>query len=238
VADPMRGMSEDSAPPLEPAEGSSQSPAREGPPGSREARPRSRVLRRSALAALGLVAAVVAYALWGFISVWAGSRANEARRVDAIVVLGAAQYHGRPSPVFERRLLRAHELYEQGHARVIVTTGSKQAGDRVTEGYAGFHYLRRRGVPEERLLVVVHGADTWEELTATAHVLSQRQMSRVLLVSDPYHSYRAKRSAAEAGLEAYVSPTDGTAPFGRLARETAAVCLGQLIGFRRVSQLR
>lgn len=185
------------------------------------------------LAAIGLVAVLSALA-----AVLHASTVDEARPVDAIVVLGAAQYWGRPSPVFERRLLHAHELYEKGYGRVIVTTGSKREGDRVTEGYAGFNYLRRLGVPEEDILLVVHGSDTWEELTATAHVLGQRGMRRVLLVSDPYHSHRAKRSAVEAGLEAYVSPTAAPSSPSQLGREAVAVALGRLIGFRRVSQLR
>ena len=91
---------------------------------------------------------------------------------------------------------------------MIVTTGSNQEGDRFTEGFAGFDYLRNQGVPEAALLVVVDGSDTWEQFTATAAVLRARDMSSVLVVSDSYHSYRAERIADDVGLEAYVSPTD------------------------------
>lgn len=200
--------------------------------------PRRSLRRGVALAGIVLALAAVAHVGLSFLGVYRGTRVDEARPADAIVVLGAAQYWGRPSPVLERRLLRALELYREGHSRVIVTTGSKQAGDRVTEGYAGFEYLLRRGVPERDLLVVVHGTNTWEQMTATAHVLARRGGSTVLLVSDPYHSHRAKRCAEQAGLRAFVSPTATRSTPRQLARETAAVALGTVIGFRRVSTLR
>ena len=172
-----------------------------------------------------------------FLQVWRTSRADEARPVDAIVVLGAAQYDGRPSPVLQKRLDHALELYEQGLADFVVPTGGSQAGDRFTQGFAGYDYLRSNGVPDEDILVVVDGTNTWEELAATALQLSNRGMSEVLLVSDPYHSLRAREIAEDVGLDAHVSPTDGSASFGQLVRETAAVSVGRLIGFRRLSNL-
>jgi uncharacterized SAM-binding protein YcdF (DUF218 family) len=187
---------------------------------------------------VAVVLAGIAYVGITFVQVWNGSRSDEARAVDAIVVLGAAQYDGRPSPVLEARLVRAFELYDAGHAAVIVTTGSNQIGDRFTEGFAGYEYLRNLGVPEDQLLVVVDGNDTYEQLSATAVVLRDRGLSRVLLVSDPYHSYRAKAIAEEVGLVAYVSPTDIDGSFRQLVRETAAVSIGRIIGYRRVSGLR
>ncbi len=186
---------------------------------------------------LGLTLLGIVYVGVTFIQVWRTSMADEARPVDAIVVLGAAQYDGRPSPVLEARLQHALDLWEQGLADVIVTTGSNQEGDRFTEGFAGYEYLRNRGVPDDRLLVVVDGSDTWEQFTATAAVLRERDRSSVLIVSDPYHSYRAERIADDVGLEAYASPTDTGSSFRQLARETAAVSVGRLIGFRRVSNL-
>lgn len=187
--------------------------------------------------ALGLVALGVLYVAVTFVQVWRMSQVDEARPVDAIVVLGAAQYDGRPSPVFEARLDHAQELYEGGFASVIVTTGSSQVGDRFTEGFAGYDYLRGLGVPDEDILVVVDGSNTWEQMTATAAVLGVRDMDSVLLVSDGYHTYRAELMADDVGLEAYSSPTDGGSSARQLLRETAAVSVGRILGFRRVSNL-
>lgn len=186
---------------------------------------------------LGVLVVGVLFTAVTFFQVWRLSRTDQARPVDAIVVLGAAQYDGRPSPVLEARLLHALDLWDRGLADVIVTTGANQPGDRFTQGFAGYTYLRDAGVADEDILVVVDGTSTWEELTATANVLAERGMDRVLLVSDPYHSYRARAMAGDAGLDAWVSPADTGAPVGRLARETAAVVVGRLIGFRRLASL-
>lgn len=174
------------------------------------------------------------YVGFNFLGVLIASDADERDRVDAIVVLGAAQYDGDPSPVFAGRLDHAFELWDTGVAPLIVTTGSKQEGDRVTEGFAGFEYLRFEGVPEEALLVITDGSSTWEQLAATARQLRQRGLDEVVLVSDPYHALRLTQIADEVGLEASVSSTDGSTSIRNLARETAAVSLGRVLGYRRV----
>lgn len=175
-----------------------------------------------------------AYLAVNFLSVLAASGRDDRQPVDAIVVLGAAQYDGDPSPVFAGRLDHALELWQEGLAPLIVTTGSNQPGDRVTEGFAGFEYLRFGGVPEESLLVITDGASTWEQLAATALQLRLRDLDSVLLVSDPYHALRLTQIAAEVGLDASVSSTDGHTSIRNLVRETAAVSLGRIIGYRRV----
>jgi uncharacterized SAM-binding protein YcdF (DUF218 family) len=198
----------------------------------------SRTRRWVVFGALGLLTLIVLYVGVTFVQVWHASRQDEARHVDAIVVLGAAQYDGEPSPVLEARLDAAFVLYDAGYSSVIVTTGSKQEGDRFTEGFAGFAYLRDRGVPEENLRIVVDGTNTFEELSATANVLRDEGLGdRVLLVSDPYHALRAVEIAREVGLDAWFSPTQLDSSFRQLLRETAAVSVGRLIGFRRVSNL-
>ncbi len=188
--------------------------------------------------ALGVALLGVLYVGITFIQVWSASRSDQARPVDAIVVLGAAQYDGRPSPVLEARLDRALELYQEGLAPVIVTTGSNQEGDRFTQGFTGFTYLRDQGVPEADLRIVVDGTNTFEELSATANVLREERLGTdVLLVSDPYHALRAVEIAREVGLEAWFSPTDLDSSFRQLVRETAGVSVGRIVGFRRVSNL-
>lgn len=197
----------------------------------------SRRLRRVLWSLIGLCGLAVIYVGVTFVQVWRATTVDETRPVDAIVVLGAAQYDGRPSPVFERRLRRSFDLYQQGMAPVIVTTGSNQPGDRFTEGFAGYEFLRLLGVPEAAILVVVDGSNTWEQLTATDAVLAERGLNRVLLVSDPYHSYRAEQMADSVGLEAYSAPTDGSSSMRQLTRETVAVSVGRVIGYRRISNL-
>lgn len=180
------------------------------------------------------VTLVVGYVAVNALGVLSASTRDDRVPVDAIVVLGAAQYDGEPSPVFARRLDHAFSLWQEGLAPLVVTTGSKQAGDRVTEGFAGFEYLRYAGMPEDALLVVTDGASTWEQLAATARQLRRLELATVLLVSDPYHSLRLLQIAGEVGLEAEVSSTDGRTSLRNLVRETAAVSLGRVLGYRRV----
>lgn len=170
--------------------------------------------------------------------VWTAHNHDVPSSADAIVVLGAAQWNGDPSPVFEGRLLRALELYEAGVSQYIVTTGSGQPGDDVTQGFAGFEYLRNQGVPEEAILIVIDGTNTWEELTATARVLDDRDLRSAVLVSDPYHNYRLLRMAEEVGLDASVASTDLDPTIRNYARESIATIAGLVLGWRRLSNLR
>lgn len=214
------------------------------------------ILKRTFWGVLGLAVLVALYVGSTFYQVWSLSSVDDTVEgtgpYDAIVVLGAAQYNGEPSPVFAGRLDRALELYEDGFADFIVTTGAKQDGDTYTEGYVGYEYLRDRGVPDEAVLVTVNGTNTWEQLSETAAVLEDRkprvlgldeddpasnEENSVLMVSDPYHNYRMAKIAAEVGLDPYVAPTDVDPVMGEYVRETAAVSAGQIIGFRRLRNL-
>ncbi len=197
-------------------------------------RRRSGLRRRGILAVVAVSALVTAYLGVTFVQVLLGADADPLTDADAIVVLGAAQYDGVPSPVLERRLDHALDLYRAGIAPLVVTTGANQPGDRFTEGYAGYRYLRDAGVPDGDLLVITTGASTYEQLAATARELGSRDAERVVLVSDPYHSVRLHQIADEVGLDALVSPTSGGSSLRQLARETAAVALGRVLGYRRV----
>ncbi len=179
-----------------------------------------------------------AYLAITFVQVWATSRTDYRGSADALIVLGAAQYDGVPSPVFEGRLEHALTLYNDGLADKIVTTGSNQPGDVFTQGFAGYEYLRDQGVPDEDIVVIVDGKNTWEELSAAANQLKPLGLTDVILVSDPYHSHRAASIAAEVGLDADPSPTDSASPTKQLVRESGAVAVGRLIGYRRLSNLR
>lgn len=183
---------------------------------------------------------LVAYMGVTFVQVWRASLRDEAGPTQAIVVLGAAQYDGRPSPVLRARLDHAVDLYGQGHAPVVWVTGGQQPGDRTTEGKSGYDYLRAQGLPDEALQIENQGRNTWESLAATARFLHQRGTTDVLLVSHPYHSYRVAGIAKQLGLTPHVSPTKtrhtGAGDNARaLARETAAVALGRIVGYRRLT---
>lgn len=189
---------------------------------------------------LAAVLVAVAYVGVTFVQVWRASMEDDAGPAQAIVVLGAAQYDGRPSPALQARLDHAAELYDQGHAPVVWVTGGRQPGDRTTEGKSGYDYLRSRGLPDEALAIENQGRNTWESLAATARFLHERGTTEVLLVSHPYHSYRLSGIAGELGLTPHVSPTDSRPPrwvdsARSLARETAAVALGRLVGYRRLT---
>lgn len=188
------------------------------------------------------VGVLVLYVLVTFAQVWDASTQDQDDPADAIVVLGAAQYNGVPSPVLARRLDHALELYEAGVAPTIVVTGGKQAADRFTEAAASFTYLRERGVPESAILREENGANTWDQLAATSRLLADRNVSSAVLVSDDYHALRLDMIAGEVGLDATVSPVDqhlsAAGKVRALVRETAAVSVGRVIAFRRLSNLR
>ncbi len=125
--------------------------------------------------------------------------------VDAIVVLGAAQYNGRPSPVYAARLDHAAELYRAGVARHIVTIGGGQPGDRVTEGEAGRAYLAGAGISASALVAVGTGNDTLVSLRAAQVMLTEQGWRSVVLVTDPWHAERSALIASDLGLTVQVS---------------------------------
>ena len=184
---------------------------------------------------------LAAYLALTFVQVYRASRHDGARAADAIIVLGAAQYDGRPSPVLQDRLDHALALYEAGLADHIVLTGGRQEGDRYTEATAGYNYLRDQGVPDEALMKEVDGTSTWESLRASARFLAGEGLTNVVLVTDDYHAYRVEAIAEEIGLDATVSPTDsrlaGTEQLRQLLRETAAVAVGRIIGYDRLFRI-
>ncbi len=200
-----------------------------------------RLVRIAVRVGLVAVVATVLYVVVTFLQVWNASTNDGHDKAEAIIVLGAAQYDGTPSPVLEGRLEHAIDLYGAQVAPIVVVTGGKQPGDRFTEAAASYTYLRAAGVPEAAILREEQGANTWEQLAAATRELRSRGMTSAVLVSDDYHAYRLDRIAHELGLIAQVSPVDpGLSVGGRvkaMARETAAVAVGRIIGFRRLVNL-
>ena len=191
---------------------------------------------------IGIVAAVVLYfaVTTALVAVWMGK--DEHPKVDAIVVLGAAQYDGRPSPQLAARLDHALELYNDGVAPVVMVTGGNQPGDRFTEAEASANYLVDRGVPEAAIMHEDAGHTTYESLDAAADQLLDAGLDEVVLVTDPYHSLRSRLIADEVGLDATLSPTPtsvvtGWTSFRRELEEAGGVAVGRIIGFDRLSDL-
>jgi uncharacterized SAM-binding protein YcdF (DUF218 family) len=139
--------------------------------------------------------------------VWEVARQDDRQQADAVVVLGAAQYDGQPSSIFAARLKHAAALYDDKLAPRIVTTGGGRAGDAYTEAEAGRRYLIKLGVPASAVVAVPVGTDTLGSLQAVAAKAAQDGWSRALIVSDPWHSLRARQMARDSGLTAWTSPT-------------------------------
>ena len=196
-----------------------------------------RTFRLAVKAAVAVVALGALYVGVTFVQVWMASRADDAPTSDAIVVMGAAQYNGRPSPVFAGRLDHAVELYDAGKAEWIVVTGGRREGDEFTEASAAAGYLIARGIPESAMLLESSGENSWQSLAAAARILRDRDLTEVILVSDPYHALRIRAIADEVGLEPHVSPATGSSSVSRLVKETAAVSVGRIIGFDRLVRL-
>jgi uncharacterized SAM-binding protein YcdF (DUF218 family) len=165
------------------------------------------------------------------VAVWRAAHTDEASRIDradVILVLGAAQYSGRPSPVFQGRLDHSSLLYRNRFADRIVVLGAKRPGDSLSEAEAGANYLVESGVPPDDVSVSPLGETTYESLKAAANFMGERGMESAFLVSDPWHNLRIRRMARDLGIQGYVSATWQSAArsqstrLGGYARETFA----------------
>ncbi len=202
--------------------------------------PAVKLLRRPAvviplvlgLAVIGLIAA-------SGVAVWRAAHHDEARTVDdvdVILVLGAAQYGGEPSPVFRGRLDHAALLYRQRFSDRIVVLGAGQPGDRMSEAEAGANYLVERGLPIEAVTPTPVGSTSYESLQAAAEYMREERLQTAFLVSDPWHNLRIRRMARDLGIEAYVSATFQSAAttqrtrFGGYFRETFAYLRYRIFG--------
>ncbi len=188
-----------------------------------------------------VVTAAVVYLAVTLVQVWLTSRQYDPRPAGAIVVMGAAQYNGVPSPDLRARLSEALLLYRQGHSRFVVVTGNKEPGDHYTEAQAGDRYLVDNGVPADDI-AEVGGDDSWQNLSEAAPVLKGRQATTVLMVTDPFHEHRSLAIATDVGLTAYPTPTrtspiSGAATVPYFLKETLGVGLGRIIGYQHLHSL-
>ena len=195
---------------------------------------------------IGVVTAVsllaVTYYAVSLFQVWTTGRNQSVTPADAIVVMGAAQYDGRPSPQLQARLDQVLILWNEGVAPVIIVTGGNQPGDRFTEASTSSAYLQDHGVPESAILFEDTGRSSWESLQNVAEVADQHGIGSVILVSDPFHSLRIRLMAEELGLIAHTSstrtsPVRGLNAFKHHVAEAGGVALGRVLGFERVESL-
>jgi uncharacterized SAM-binding protein YcdF (DUF218 family) len=139
--------------------------------------------------------------------VWQVARVDDRDKADVLVVLGAAQYDGTPSAVLSSRLDHAARLWRNGVAPVIVTVGGRRVGDTYTEAEAGRNYLTSYGVPTDVVVPIGEGRDTLESLQAVARRAESAGWHTAVIVSDPWHSWRARTMADDLGLTSWTSPT-------------------------------
>jgi uncharacterized SAM-binding protein YcdF (DUF218 family) len=137
---------------------------------------------------------------------------DQALPADAIVVFGAAEYVGRPSPVFRARLDHAYELFEHGLAPLVITTGGSGNDPKFSEGQVGRDYLANKGIPDVNLIAETQAGDTDQSAKRVAVILEANELKSALLVSDAYHLYRAKRMMEAEGIQVYTSPRPGSTP--------------------------
>lgn len=168
--------------------------------------PRSLTRDLARVVLLGILAsfAIALYATW---RIMVQGAQDDARPVDAIVVLGAAQYDGRPSPVFRARIDHAVDLFQQGIAPVLIVTGGKQEGDRTTEAATARAYAVSKGVPDSSILDEDQARTTLESIHRVKGVLDAADLHTVVFVSDPSHMLRVLRMASDEGITGWGSPT-------------------------------
>jgi vancomycin permeability regulator SanA len=198
------------------------------------------VRRHPILSAAAVVLLLVAVVIGASaFTVWRAAHTDDASRVDRadiIIVLGAAQYGGTPSPVFVGRLDHALLLYRQGRADQVMVVGSNEPGDSTTEAQAGRDYLVSKGVPADAVLAEPIGRTTYESLVGAASYMREHDLHTAFLVSDPWHNARIKRMASDLGIRGYASATWTSAAksedtrFTGYARETIAYLYYRVFG--------
>ena len=177
--------------------------------------------------------------------VWWVGKSDQGRAVDAIVVLGVAQYDGRPSPQLQARLDHALALLLEGASPLVITTGGNQPGDRFTEAETSANYLiKGLGIDYQAVEILQEniGTTTRESLIGVRDIMQSRGLHSVLIVTDPYHSLRSRLIAQDLDLVAYVSPTRtsplrGASAVSRHVREALGVAVAHLIGFANLERL-
>ncbi len=182
--------------------------------------PRGQNSRRGLLRPLllGVALCVLAFYIASCVLIVRQSRNDEARSADAIVVFGAAEYAGRPSPIFRARLDHAYDLYERKLAPIVIVSGGSGNDPTFTEGGVGRDYLVSHGVPERNTIAETQGDNTSESAERVANIMHTNGWNTCIAVSDSYHLFRIKKMLARQGIKAYVSPRPQEAPLTKGSR--------------------
>jgi uncharacterized SAM-binding protein YcdF (DUF218 family) len=151
------------------------------------------------------------------------AREQQLQAADAIVVFGAAEYDGRPSPVFRARLDHAYDIFRKGLAPMVITTGGAAADPNYSEGGVGHDYLMRRGIPEMALIAETQASDTSESAQRVAVIMRANRLKTCLAVSDAYHVFRIRKMLEHEGLKVYVAPRADSRPKSLWQRGTAVL---------------
>ena len=145
------------------------------------------------------IAVLIGIFLWVLLifNIYQNSHENDNKKVDAIVVLGASQWNGRPSPALKARLDHAYKLHKKGIAEYIILTGGTAEGDIISESRVGKNYLSKKGIPENKILIEDKGKKTKESLRNITEILDENNFNKILFVSHGYHLYRVKKIARD-----------------------------------------
>jgi uncharacterized SAM-binding protein YcdF (DUF218 family) len=198
-------------------------------------------LRWGLRVAVFVASVIVLYFAVTLVQVWLTSRQYDPHPAGAILVMGAAQYNGRPSPDLKARLDQALHLYRDGYARLILVTGGKERGDRYTESQSGATYLESKGVPKTDI-IEAGGDTTYQNIADAQPKLAAHGVKVILVSTDPFHEDRSM--AIASGLSLIPSPTPtqsspitgwSTVPY--FLKETVGVGLGRIIGFNHLEWL-
>lgn len=161
---------------------------------------------------LWLTLAILGYLTAVYRQVVVNSGGDSRRSAEAIVVFGAAEYGGRPSPIFRARLDHAAELYRQGLAPIVIVTGGSGADRHFSEGGVGRDYLVRAGIPDRQLIAETQSPDTAESARRVAKIMHANGLRSCLAVSDGYHMFRTTRMLGREGITAYGAPRPNSKP--------------------------
>lgn len=179
------------------------------------------------VASYAVLAALATWVISFMAVVFWGAR-DMARPSDAIVVLGAAQYAGRPSPVLKARLDHALELFKKGMGKRLVLTGGRGVGDTISEAAVGRRYAMKAGVADSAILLENEGRTTNASFAAVAEIMQKRNLERAILVSDPFHMLRLQILARRYGVESFTSPTR-TSPISANRLEALAYIMSESV---------
>src|SRR5215470_7358897 len=172
---------------------------------------------------LFLLLVVIVYSAAVYFRIVRQSSRDESRNADAIVVFGAAEYVGKPSPVFKARLDHAAELYRQGLAPVIIATGGPGADPKFSEGEVGRDYLKSIGIPDDHLIAETQSPDTAESARRVSTIMRANHLNTCLAVSDGYHIFRIKSMLSREGVTVYGAPRPNSKPLSFAKRNEAVM---------------